>query len=87
MFEVGQQSVTWTELYHETSDFVPGSAPAPRSSHCAGFYGNTMYVFGGEDEDHVKLDDLWSFSIDAKSWSKVDTGDSVSGRSGHSASI
>jgi hypothetical protein len=77
-------SVTWTELYH--SDDSSSNVPAPRSSHCSGFNNGTMFVYGGEDEDHVKLDDMWAFSVDSRSWSKVDNG-GVGGRSGHSSSM
>jgi len=31
-----------------------------------------MYVIGGEDEDHNKLNDFWAFDLEAKSWKRLD---------------
>ena len=61
-FDFDGSRIKWTLLY--ANNPVDNDAPAPRSSHCSGYSNNAMYIFGGEDEDHAKLKDFWSFSIE-----------------------
>ena len=78
-------SANWTLLAGNSSGH---STPPARASHCAGFHANTMYVIGGEDEDHNKLNDFWAFSLDSKTWQQLDChGQEDFFRSGASASV
>lgn len=85
-FAFDGREVNWTLLAANSSDSK--AAPAPRASHCAGFHAGTMYIIGGEDEDHNKLNDFWAFDIEAKSWNKLEcAGQEEFCRSGASASV
>lgn len=64
-FEYTQNSIVWQELFN---DDAAKNAPAPRSSHSACHYNGSLYVYGGEDMEHVKLDDLWAFDLASKTW-------------------
>lgn len=47
-----------------------------------------MYVFGGQDDDNNKLEDLWSFNLTTKTWNQIHykTSEDFSvGRSGQTA--
>ena len=44
---------------------------AARASHSASFYQNKMYIFGGQDDDNNKLDDLWEFDLASCNWRKL----------------
>ena len=47
-----------------------------------------MYVFGGKDDDNLKLNDLWQFDFQTKSWTQMQVDAShVVSRSGHSACL
>lgn len=37
--------------------------PCSRASLSAGVYENKLYIFGGQDDDNHKLDDLWTFDL------------------------
>lgn len=60
--------------------------PVQRNAHTAVANGNSVFVFGGQDEDNNKLGDLWEFNLTTKQWAKIS---SFSGqefaRSGHTA--
>lgn len=84
-FEFNGTSLVWTEIYK--SEDKGNNIPPTRSSHCAGYYGSSMFIYGGEDEDHAKLEDIWEFNFDSKSWSKLESAAPAGGRSGHSASV
>ena len=45
--------------------------PPPRAGHSACVYGDSMYVFGGKDEDNEKLKDFWSFNFESKTWTEL----------------
>ena len=49
--------------------------------------GDTMYVFGGKDDDNNKLNDLWKFSFQSLEWQELKCPDAPAPRSGHSAQI
>ena len=51
---------------------------------------NCLYVFGGKDDDNMKLNDLWKFDLTSLAWTElIVQGDDEStvpmARSGHSA--
>ena len=47
-----------------------------------------MYVFGGQDDDNNKLNDLWELDIASERWTQIKTsGYEPHPRSGHSANV
>lgn len=69
----------WTEL-----DCI-GFVPSPREGHAAALIADTMYVFGGRNEEGMDLGDLSAFRITSKRWfSFRNMGTGPSPRSGHS---
>ena len=42
--------------------------PKPRASASSAVYNGRLYVFGGQDDDNNKLDDLWEFDFTGNSW-------------------
>lgn len=49
--------------------------------------GNSLFVFGGQDEDNTKLSDLWEFNLATKHWAHIAYTSALQdiGRSGHAA--
>eukprot|EP00249_Psilotum_nudum_P015927 c25581_g1_i1 orf=300-908(-) len=49
-------------------------APKPRSSHAMAIVGNNAYVFGGEFEPRVPIDNiLYVFDLETRTWSIAET--------------
>lgn len=44
------------------------TAPKCRASLCSAVYNDKLYLFGGQDDDNNKLDDLWEFDIAVGTW-------------------
>jgi N-acetylneuraminic acid mutarotase len=62
------QAVNWVQV-----KFSRDNAPLPRGGHSACLYnGNSLYIFGGHDEDNNKLQDLWALNIPNATWTKID---------------
>lgn len=64
--------------------------PCIRASHSSVVYINKMYLFGGQDDDNNKLNDLWEFDLDSGVYKEIQLpADSVQpvARSGHSSNI
>ena len=62
--------------------------PIPRASQCSAVYGDKFYVFGGQDDDNNKLDDMWEYDLASSSWRQIqipEGGLCPLARSGHSA--
>ncbi len=59
-------TVVWTAL----SKGGPASKvqPIERNSHSAVANGQSVFVFGGQDDENNKLGDLWEFNINTKTW-------------------
>lgn len=62
----------------------PSGAPKARSSHAVAMVGKKAYVFGGEFEPRVPLDnDIHVFDLETQQWSVMEaTGDKPSPRVG-----
>ena len=48
------------------------------------------YIYGGQDDDNNKLNDVWELNLASGAWTQIELGASSYqpiGRSGHSASI
>lgn len=55
-----------------------------------GVHDQKMYVFGGQENDNKKLNDLWQFDLQTCQWSQVDQSTSdykPTPRSGHSTIV
>ena len=46
-----------------------------------------MYIFGGRNDEHQKLNDLWRFDIAASTWSEIKAPDAPLERCGHSCDV
>ena len=46
-------------------------APCSRAGHSAIIYKDSMIIFGGKDEQNLKLNDIWSFNLNTYEWSEV----------------
>jgi len=49
-----------------------------------------MYVFGGQEDDNKKMNDMWSFDLQTNAWSQIDQSGSSykpTPRSGHSSVV
>eukprot|EP00347_Sterkiella_histriomuscorum_P006674 403351868 len=75
------------ELVQQLSD----ECPPARAGHSAIQYGDSMYIFGGKDEDNNKLNDIWQFNFNTYIWTEVACGNNPEQmplpRSGHTASL
>lgn len=64
--------------------------PCIRASHSTAVYNGKCYLFGGQDDDNNKLNDLWELSLDTGMYRLITipegSVDPVA-RSGHSANI
>ncbi len=64
------------------------NSPKPRASHSSTSWSDKLYVFGGQDDDNNKLEDLWEFDQASGAWREIQIqeGDvKPLCRSGHSA--
>ncbi len=46
--------------------------PPARAGHSAIVYEDSMYIFGGKDEENNKLNDLWQFVFSTYQWNLVE---------------
>ena len=71
----------------QENDNNDATRPKPRASHSGACWNDKLYVFGGQDDDNNKLDDLWEFS-EASGWRQIQIAEGsivATPRSGHSA--
>lgn len=62
--------------------------PSMRAGHTATTYGDSMFIFGGKDQDNNKLNDLWEFNFSTYLWEQiVADGPPPLRRSGHSSCL
>lgn len=47
--------------------------------------GNSVFVFGGQDDENNKLGDLWEFNVTTKAWVQIGQSLPDLARSGHVA--
>ena len=63
-------------------------APKPRAGHSASYHDECMYIFGGKDDDNMKLNDFWKLDLVQRKWTCIETaGNTPQARSGHSAIV
>jgi hypothetical protein len=46
-----------------------------------------MYIFGGKDDENLKLSDTWKFNLSTLEWSLIETVSEPMGRSGHASQV
>lgn len=72
----------------EKLDSPSQSQPCHRAGASAVSIGNTMYLFGGKDDESTTLNDLWKLDMETLEWTKVVTDqEPPTARSGHRAQI
>lgn len=66
---------------------IQGPLPPPRADHSAILINDSLFIFGGSDQDAGKLGDLWCFSLTLRRWQQIPAGENLQPRprSGHSA--
>lgn len=50
------------------------TGPAARASFSVGVHHRKVLMFGGQEDDNRKLNDMWSFDCDAMVWSQIEIG-------------
>jgi hypothetical protein len=45
-----------------SANSTEANVPKARASQSSAVYNDKFYVFGGQDDDNNKLDDLWEFN-------------------------
>ena len=69
-----------------------GAQPSARNGHSACIYNNCIYIFGGNNKDNKKLNDIWKYEILKQVWTEIEIGEETTycvppERSGHSCDI
>ena len=75
----------WLEVGKNSPD-----KPCVRASHSAVVNGTKCYIFGGQDDENNKLNDLWEYDMETEIFSKIELGPNSyqpMARSGHSANM
>jgi len=82
---VNAHTIEATQL--QANDPAPGF-PKPRASASSAVYNDCLYIFGGQDDDNNKLDDLWEYNSNTSTWRQIQISEGDLRplcRSGHSA--
>ena len=87
IFKYNFKMNTWEKINHKGS-----AVPCPRAGHSAVIRynkedGDHMYIFGGKDDENLKLSDTWKFNLTTLEWSQIETITEPMGRSGHASQI
>lgn len=64
--------------------------PSARASVSVGVYGRKVFMFGGQEDDNRKLNDMWCFNCDEDSWTQIECGPDdfkPTPRSGHTTVV
>ncbi len=62
----GTNQVAWSLL--RAAELASKVVPVERNAHSAVSHGNSLFVFGGQDDENNKLGDLWEFNVTTKVW-------------------
>ena len=65
-FTMANSQTIQAQMLQENS--TGGACPVPRASQCSAVYGDKFYIFGGQDDDNNKLDDMWEYDLTSNSW-------------------
>ena len=87
IFKYNFRMNTWEKIDHKSQ-----AVPCPRAGHSAVIRynkeeGDHMYIFGGKDDENLKLSDTWKFNLSTQEWTCIDTVDEPMGRSGHASQV
>lgn len=87
IFKYNLRMNTWEKINHKSK-----AAPCPRAGHSAVIRynkeeGDHMYIFGGKDDENLKLSDTWKFNLSTHEWTCIETADEPMGRSGHASQV
>ena len=87
IFKYNFRMNTWEKINHKSK-----AAPCPRAGHSAVIRynkeeGDHMYIFGGKDDENLKLSDTWKFNLSTQEWTCIETADEPMGRSGHASQV
>ena len=69
----------WSAIYDDKNNGVQWNVLSQlddkglprRNSHSTVIHGESLFVFGGQDDDSNKLDDLWEYNLNTKKWQKI----------------
>lgn len=78
-------TLEWTRIGENSQQ-----RPSIRASHSAVIHNNKCYIFGGQDDDNNKLNDLWELDLATEAWTEVELAPGSyppACRSGHSANL
>jgi hypothetical protein len=78
-------TLEWKEVGQNSPD-----KPCVRASHSSVVHGRKCYIFGGQDDENNKLNDLWEFDLDTEIFSQIELSPNSyqpMARSGHSANL
>ena len=80
-------SQTYQSALLQENNTEDETRPKPRASHASACWNDKLYVFGGQDDDNNKLEDLWEFDANS-GWRQIQIEEGAfvpTPRSGHSA--
>lgn len=69
-------TLTWSQVEYT------GTAPSERSFHRMVSIGDMLFVFGGCDNKHGRVNDLFAFDIKTSVWTQMPSSDAIKGRGG-----
>jgi len=72
--ELAKFSMTNTQTISGTMLQESGNSenmPMARASMSSCCHNDKLYIFGGQDDDNGKLDDLWEFDCATNSWRQI----------------
>eukprot|EP00386_Alphamonas_edax_P007310 GDKI01024293.1.p1 GENE.GDKI01024293.1~~GDKI01024293.1.p1 ORF type:complete len:374 (-),score=113.52 GDKI01024293.1:105-1145(-) len=79
MYAFDTHTRTWTTVH--THDATSTHIPPPRSYHAVSVLKTNIYLFGGCGQEG-RLNDLWRFDTQTRTWSQLATGECIKGRGG-----
>ena len=87
IFKYNFRMNTWEKINPKSK-----AAPCPRAGHSAVIRynkeeGDHMYIFGGKDDENLKLSDTWKFNLSTLEWTCIENADEPMGRSGHASQV
>ena len=68
-FTMANSQTIQAQMLQENS--TGDAVPVPRAGQCSAVYGDKFYIFGGQDDDNNKLDDMWEYDLTSNSWRKI----------------
>ena len=60
----------WHSNY-QNRNILTYTQPKPRNGHSAVVFEGMMYVFGGQTNHNVRLNDMWRFDLNTYEWKEI----------------